>query len=248
MAGNGSKKEKRKQRKAQKQAAKSSKSGNSAEEFYSNMNDTLNDVPAMGNAMDGIQRNLIHYRTVPVWIQCLTSLPSVQGKTLAWIQLLLTDEQKTAQLKLYALGSRVALTDDDSDVVERSRKLFKDAAPSFMNDFDLWIFSRSQVRKGYNGALDFALLGFSAYDPLESLDQFPMDPSSGIRCAEIFMLFAIDDDVQGDLSSREAILGFFNSLNCEDGIRKIQAFAVTAGSVVATREKLREIRGSHLTA
>ncbi|XP_074320141.1 uncharacterized protein LOC141656946 isoform X2 [Silene latifolia] len=145
MAGNGSKKEKRKQRKAQKQAAKSSKSGNSAEEFYSNMNDTLNDVPAMGNAMDGIQRNLIHYRTVPVWIQCLTSLPSVQGKTLAWIQLLLTDEQKTAQLKLYALGSRVALTDDDSDVVERSRKLFKDAAPSFMNDFDLWIFSRSQV-------------------------------------------------------------------------------------------------------
>ncbi|XP_074320139.1 uncharacterized protein LOC141656945 [Silene latifolia] len=257
MAGTSSKKEKRKERKAQKQAAKSETSAeefseltsaNSAEEFYSNMNDTVNEIPIFGKAMDGIQRNLIQFGTVPAWTRRFASLPLLRGKTLAWVQLLLVDEQKTAQLKLYAVGSRMALTDDDSDVVERSRKMFKDAAPSFMNDFGLWIFSRSLVRKGYNGLIDAAAVGFSPYDPLDSLDHFPLDSSAGIRCAEIFMLFAIEGDVPGDLCSRETILEFLNFLNSEEGIRKIQAFTVTAGSVVATREKLQEVRGSHLTA
>ncbi|XP_074320144.1 uncharacterized protein LOC141656949 [Silene latifolia] len=219
-----------------------------ADEFYSKMDDTLNEVPAVGNVMDGILRNMIHVGTIPAFTRRLSSLPCVLGKTLVLVQLLLVDEQKAAQVKLYALGSRVALANDDSDVVERSRKLFKDAAPTFMNDFGLWIFSRSLVRKAYNGSIDAAALEFSPYDPLESLDQLPVDPPSGIRCAEIFMFFAVDSDVPGDLSNREAMVEFLNCLNSKNGIRKIQAFSVTAGSVVATREKLHELRGNHQSA
>ncbi|XP_074320134.1 uncharacterized protein LOC141656941 [Silene latifolia] len=219
-----------------------------ADEFYSNMNDNLNKVPPLARVMDGVIRNCIHIGTIPAFTRRFAALPCVLGKTLVWVQLLLVDEQKKAQVKMYALGSRVALTDDDSDVVERSRKLFKDAAPTFMDDFDLWIFSRSLVRKAYNGSIDAAALNFSSYDPLENLREYPMDSSAGTRCAEIFMFFAVDGDVPGELSNREEMLEFLNSLNSRKGIRKIQAFSVTAGSVVAAREKLDELRGNHQSA
>ncbi|KAH9607195.1 hypothetical protein KSS87_021261 [Heliosperma pusillum] len=220
-----------------------------ADEFYKKMDDTMNATPDIARISDVVIRNLIHYGTVPSWTRRFTALPSLQGHNLVWLQLLQVDEQKTAQLKLYALGSRVAMADDDSNVVERSRKLFKDAAPFFMKDSGLWIFSRSLVRKGYNGLIDDAALEFAPYDPLEYLSELPLDPSAGIRCAEIFLFLAIDNDVPGDhLCNREAVKDFLNALNSEDGTRKIHAFTVTAGSVVATREKLQEFRGKHLTA
>ncbi|KAH9607199.1 hypothetical protein KSS87_021265 [Heliosperma pusillum] len=135
-----------------------------------------------------------------------------------------------------------------------------------------------RVRKEYNGSIDAAALEFSFYDPLENLREFPMDPSAGIRCAEIYLFFAVDSDVPGDLCSREALMDFLRGLNSKNGISKIhvflisypctlfkiffaqlqsnndsgvrllQAFYVTAGSVVATREKVQELRGNHLTA
>ncbi|XP_074320138.1 uncharacterized protein LOC141656944 [Silene latifolia] len=220
-----------------------------ADEFYKKMDDTMNEIPNFARITDGILRNAIHYGTVPSWTRRFAALPSLHGHNLVWLQLLQVDEQKTAQLKLYALGSRVALADDDSNVVERTRKLFKDAAPFFMKDFGLWIFSRSLVRKGYTGSIDDAALKFAPYDPLELLSELPLDPSAGIRCAEIFLFFAIDGDVPGDdLCSREAVMDFLNALKSEDGTRKIHAFTVTAGSVVVTREKLQEFRGKHLTA
>ncbi|XP_074320142.1 uncharacterized protein LOC141656947 [Silene latifolia] len=209
--------------------------------------------------MDDIIRKLVHDAMVLSFYRSLIALPSVRGKTLAWVQLLLVDEQQTAQLKLHALGPKVAnpdddsdvVTDDDSNVVERSRKLFKAAAPFFMNDFGLWIFSRSMVRKENDGSIDAAAQPareFSQYDPLESLSQVPINPSSGIRCAEIFLFFAIDGNFPGDLCNRDALLDFLNSLNSGDGIRKLHAFTVVAGCVEATRKKLRELKGSHLTA
>ncbi|XP_074320143.1 uncharacterized protein LOC141656948 [Silene latifolia] len=208
--------------------------------------------------MDDIIRKVVHDAMVMSFYRSLIALPSVRGKTFAWVQLLLVDEQQTAQLKLHALGPKVANPDDDSDVVtdddsdvERSRKLFKDAAPYFMNDLGLWIFSRSMVRKENDGSIDAAAQlsrEFSKYDPLESLSQVPMNPSSGIRCAEIFLFFAIDGDFPGNLCNREVLLDFLNSLNSGDGIRKLHAFTVVAGCVEATRKKLRELKGSHLTA
>ncbi|KAH9607193.1 hypothetical protein KSS87_021259, partial [Heliosperma pusillum] len=170
MAGNGSKKEKRRAKKAEKKAAAEKKSysftssnssvtisisdGSSdynpetvkyvpAEELYSSINDSMNQVPVMGKLMDGIFRNFIVSGTIPAFTRRLTALPCVLAKNLAWVQLLLVDEQKAAQLKLYAVGARMGCNEDDSNVVERSRKMFKDAAPSFMDDFGLWIFSRS---------------------------------------------------------------------------------------------------------
>ncbi|KAK9689516.1 hypothetical protein RND81_09G064200 [Saponaria officinalis] len=235
--GSSSKKEKRRAKKAEKKAQQQS-SNNAiqlpAEEFYKMANDEFNKVPVLGNVMDGILRNMIR-GTARNWTLRFGHIPSLLSKTLVWVQ-------------LYALGSRVALAKDDSDVVERSRKLFKDAAPSFMDDYGLWIFSRSLVKKGYNGKIDDAV-DFGEYDPLECLEELPLDPSSGIRCAEIFLFFAIDGDVPGDvLSSREAVMDFLKTLNSNDGTHKIHAFTVVAGSVIATREKLRELRGKHLTA
>ncbi|XP_074320145.1 uncharacterized protein LOC141656950 [Silene latifolia] len=125
--------------------------------------------------------------------------------------------------------------------------MFKDAAPFFMKDFGLWIFSRSLVQKGCNGSIDDAALKFAPYDPLELLSELPLDPSAGIRCVEIFLFFAIDGNVLGDhLWTREAVVNFLNALNSKDGTRKIHTFTVTAGSVVVTREKLWEFRGNHL--
>ncbi|XP_074320137.1 uncharacterized protein LOC141656943 [Silene latifolia] len=200
------------------------------------------------NVQDGYFRNVMNYGTVPLWTRRFTALPSVQGKNLLWLQLLrVDDEQKTAYLKLFTLGLKLATTSDDSDVVERLRKLFKDAAPFFM-DFDLWFFSRSQVRKGYNGSIDAAALKFSPYDPLDHQSIFPVDPSVGIRCADIFLFFAVDGDVPGDdLCNREAVMDFLNALNSEDGIRKIHVFTVTSGSVVAAREELNGINVKHLS-
>ncbi|KAL2945067.1 Histidine biosynthesis bifunctional protein HisIE [Bienertia sinuspersici] len=264
MAGLGKKKMQRKAKQAQKRAAKANADNQSSSSSFSNNNnnnsdnvvihepdewfaklkeDVLDDGGLLGIVVGSLLRNTIRM-TCEVHAPKFGALPLLLGKNLVFLQLLVLDPDRSIQGKLYMTGSKV--DPDSPNLITCSRKFFKDAVPFVLKDTDTWFFSRSLVFKGYNGIIDEAVK-FSEYDPVGDLLRPSMQPS-GIRCAEVFLFVAGDFDVKEDgLCSREAVKELLRELNSKDGISKLLGFDCVAASVVVPKNKLEELKDTHLS-
>lgn len=217
-----------------------------AGEWFEMFKKEVLDHKSFGNFMDGFQRNTIRI-TCEAWTRDFAALPVLRGKNSLWLQLILTDEDRVIQGKLYGLGAEVALAKSHTYVVERSRKLFTEAVPSLLQGggVDRLIFSRSLFLPGFNGSVDDAV-GFPSYDPLACLEEVPQDNPSGVRCTEAFLFLAGDFPTKDGFSSREAILELLHELNSPDGNHILLGFWVCAASAKVRKEKLDELKGIHI--
>ncbi|XP_056684995.1 uncharacterized protein [Spinacia oleracea] len=143
-------------------------------------------VPELRNPYDCQMRNQIRNS---YWnqIQKFGGLEELVGKKLVFFQLVLVDEHRDLQEKLFQGISR--LNPEDPNVAECSRNLFKAHIPHLLQclqDSKRWVYSRSLVIKEYNRALlDDTLLSLLSNDPVGGLRDIAFDIPFGTPDSEV---------------------------------------------------------------
>ncbi|XP_056684424.1 uncharacterized protein [Spinacia oleracea] len=120
-------------------------------------------------------------------IQKFGGLEGLLGKNLVVFQLVLVDEGRDLQMKLYHDVSKQ--NPEDPNVAECSRNLFKAHIPHLLQclqDSKRWVYSRSLVIKEYNRALlDDTLLKLLSHDPVGGLKDIAFDVPFGTPDSEV---------------------------------------------------------------
>ncbi|KAL9230018.1 hypothetical protein vseg_005419 [Gypsophila vaccaria] len=247
MAGVGKKKEQRRAKKAAKMASKRNNVVTlERDEWFNVLKHELLDATPVGFVMDSLLRNTVRM-TSEVWARAFANNPLMLSKNLLFLQLLVIDEDRLIQGKLYGIGRDVE--PGHADVIRRSRRIFKEAAPFLLKDTDSWIFSRSLALAGYDGTTD-ETVKFSSYDPLGDLMKpQAQQKSSSTRCAEVFFFVGGNFEVKDNgFSSRESVKQLLQELYSDDDLLNLHGCSVVAASAQVSHEKLDELKGMHLTA